>query len=414
MIKKCFFAIIFLWPIITFASDSGGVKVGNKVYDNLSDALKNADSTDTIELFSDESLDETYTVDKVVNINLNGNNITSKSTSFLVKGGTLNISGKGTIKELEPNYGAIRVMGSENKSDSRYSSVNIENGVTLEGWSGIFVTHTNNLSYGVNVNLEGSIKAVSDINGNPGAGIYINGNIKAKENHPVINISDGAKIESNGTGLYIAGYTTVNINEATIQGKYSGIGIKSGILNIDGAKIICDGEDDTPTEGYNNGLKSSGTTIQIESNTGYAGNIELNFTSGNLISKNSNVIYEYIGGGDSTQVKNINITGGTFESVAKKDVISISNSLKSSNSSFISGGRFSSDPKEYLKSGYTTNLENNLYNVSKSAMAVFGEKLDNSNTLSNIIIFSVILVLLIISFINREKIINLFKKVIAR
>ena len=412
--RKIFLAVLLLIPIITFASDNTAFMIGDKSYENLTDAINNVNPEQTIKMYSDAKLNEYIKINKKVNIDLNGNNITSPSTSFLVDGGILNITGKGTIKELEPNYGVIRVIGNTSDIDYFHSVVNISKDVTLQGWSGIFITHNNSESHGVSVSFDGTINAVSDINGDSGIGIYVNGNIQHEDSSPIIDITDNAKITSNGTGLYVAGYSTFNIKKAHIEGVESGIGIKSGKLNIDGANIVCTGKDTTPTEGYNNGVNSSGTAIQIESNSGYAGNMEINIYNGDIISKNSSVIYEYIGKGDSTKVKSISISGGTFTSEAEKNVFLLSNSFKSTHPAFISGGIYSSNPTEYLKSGYSANLDNGKYNVSKSAMAVFGEKVDNSNTFSNIILTIVLLGIGIIVYINRNNILKFFKKNLTR
>ena len=410
MIKKILFSVVLLVvPIITFASDNTSFAVGNKFYDTLEDAILNASSTDTIELFSNANLTNPLTINKVVNIDLNGNNITAPSTVFVVQGGTLNIEGKGTIKENEPYNGAIRVIGKTSDTEEKYSSLNVGKDVTLEGWAGIFITHTSNKSHGVYVNFDGNINALDDKDGSNGVGIYVNGSIKHVETSPVINIADNARITSTGTGLYIAGYSTFNIGNAYIEGNLSGIGIKSGKLNIDGATVVCNGKDSTPTEGYNNGMNASGTAIQIESNSGYAGNMVLNISSGTIKSKNSSVIYEYIGKGDSTEVKSISITGGTFTSEAGKNVFLLSNSFKDTHPSFISGGKFSSNPTDFLKSGYTANLENNYYDISKSAMAVFGTN-SNSNNTFNVLTILLLIVFGIIIYFNRLKIVNVFKK----
>ena len=406
--------MILLFPLITYASDNTAFMVGNKSYDSLEDAINNVNPDDTITMYSDAKLNDPIEIDKKVNINLNNNEISAPTTAFLVQGGTLNITGKGVIKELEPNYGAIRVIGNQKDVDYYHSVVNIDKDVTLQGWSGIFVTHTNNESHGVSVNFAGTINAVSDISGDTGIGIYVNGNIKHEDSHPVIEITDNAKITSNGTGLYIAGYSTFNIKKAYIEGIESGIGIKSGKLNIDGATIVCNGQDTTPTEGYNNGVKSSGTAIQIESNNGYAGNMEINIYNGEITSKNSSVIYEYIGKGDTTKVKSISISGGNFKSLANKDVFLLSNNFKSTHPSFISGGNYSSNPSDYLKSGYSAKLENDMYSVSKSAMAVFSEKVDNSSSFSNIILLITLVVIGIILYLNRISIIKFFNNKFSR
>ena len=115
---------------------------------------------------------------QIVNINLNGNEISASEKVFLVDGGELNITGKGTIKETKPNYGAIMVKGSGDPNDKGYSVVNVSKDVTLEGWSGIFITHNNSKSYGVDVSFAGKINSVNDTSGETGVGIYVNGKIK--------------------------------------------------------------------------------------------------------------------------------------------------------------------------------------------------------------------------------------------
>lgn len=416
MIKKLIFSIlllVYILPISVNASANSLAQVGDNYYDNLLDAISNAGPNDTITLISDSKLDNTLEINKTININLNGNDITAPERVFLVQGGTLNLTGKGTIKETSPNYGAIMVKGSTNRDDEKYSVVNISKDVTLEGWSGIFITHDNNKSYGTEVNFAGTINAVDDTEGSEGIGIYVNGNIKDKHNSPVVNIQDGAKITSTGNGLYIAGYGTYNINKANISGVESGIGVKSGILNIDGATITGTGPDETPTQGYNDGIKASGTSIQIESNNGYAGNIEINIDDGRFVSNHSNVIYEYIGKGTNSQVIALDVSGGTFISDANKEVIRITDSLKKYHNSFISGGKYSSNPNEYLKPGYTTTLENGKYVVTKSTMnPVIGSNIKEGNSTLGIIFIASIIALSILAYlyINRTKIFKSLSK----
>lgn len=418
MLRKfifCFFLLIGIFPVMVLASDNSLVKVGNNYYDTLEEAMVNASSWDVITLISDVELSDSLVIQKTINLNLNGNDIVAPEKVFIVQGGTLNISGAGTIKEENPNYGAIMVIGSDDSSDREYSVVNVEKDVTLEGWSGIFISHNNSKSYGVVVNLAGKINAVSDMDGSSGIGIYVNGNIQDNNNVPVVNIRDGAEIRSNGNGLYIAGYAIFNVGKAYISGIQSGIGMKSGVLNIDGATVACTGKDDTPTEGYNNGMKASGTTIQLESNSGYAGNMEIDINSGSFKSKNSHVIYEYIGKGSSSLVKDINISGGTFISDAKKDVFLLSNSFLNKHREFISGGRYSSNPSSFLQIGYKVANDDGLFSVVKNTLrevsgngVAFKEQSDGFNKGMVVIIGLVLIVILI--FINRKRILAVFVK----
>lgn len=413
MFKKTLlcFILILLFPVFVYASEGSLLRIGNKYYDSFLEALANLGSNETIVLIDDVVLDNPVNINKTVNIDLNGNDIVSPEKVFIVDGGVLNLRGKGTIRESKPNYGAVMVIGSDNVNDKDYSIVNVSKDVTLEGWSGIFINHKNGTAYGVKVNFDGKIKSVNDTNGDTGIGIYVNGNIKNKENIPVVNILDNAYITSTGNGLYMAGNSTFNISSGYISGLESGIGIKSGNLNIDGATVLSEGPDKTPTGGYNNGIKASGTAIQIESNNGYPGDMNIDIDSGTFKSKNSNVVYEYIGKGTDTEVNSIDISGGTFISPDSKNVFLLSEPFMNKHSNFISGGSYSSNPSAYLKTGYNANLDDDFYNVSKSAMLEVID-LDNNNSNNSfkviMIILSVIVILVII-YINRRRILNLFR-----
>lgn len=416
MLKKFIFSILFvfsIFPSLVLASVGFEAKVGDNYYETLEEAISAAGSNDIIMLISDVVLDDTLVIDKVIKLNLNGNDISAPTKVFFVDGGTLNISGKGIIRETEPNYGVIMISGSTDINDKDYSLVNVGKDVTLEGWAGVFINHKDSKAYGVEANIDGKINAISDTEGGTGIGVYVNGNIKHQENAPVINILDNAKITSNGNGLYIAGYAIFNIGKAHISGLEAGIGIKSGVLNINGATVESSGKDSTPTEGYNNGIKASGVAIQIESNSGYAGNMEIDISNGNFKSKNSNVLYEYIGKGNNTEVKSISVSGGTFVSEASKDVLVLSNEFKNLHSGFVSGGKYSSNPNEYLKSGYSTNLDNGLYKViGATVKQVSGVGIDvaNNSIIKTIITFAIIAISGIFIYLNRSKIYNLIKK----
>ena len=409
MKKIIFTLLMFCFFITVSASTVPLVKIGNMYYETIEDAINEAGPNDIISLINNIELNNTLNINKVVNINLNGNNITAREKVFEVKGGFLTLSGKGVVKETSPNYGAIILIGSSQPTDEKYSSVRIGPDITLEGWSGIFITHDNFKSYGVYADVEGTINAVNDISGGTGIGIYVNGKIKDKNYSPIVNIMDSAKITSTGNGLYMAGYSTFYIEDAYIEGLESAIGIKSGKLIIDGATLVCNGEDKTPTGGYNNGIKPSGTTIQIESNTGYTGDIEIDISRGNFISKNSNVIYEYIGKGNNSKIYSMSISGGTFTSGKNKDVFSFSDSFKNIHSGFIRGGEYSTDPSNYLKNDYTVIKDNN-YNVVKNTskeVISYNIKESNKNSFIKILISLIVLIIIvIIGYLNKNKLLK--------
>ena len=71
MYKKIIFSIflflVFI-PILVNASVGSLVKVGNKYYDTLSEAIINAGENEVISLTSDVKLDNTLEINKKVNI----------------------------------------------------------------------------------------------------------------------------------------------------------------------------------------------------------------------------------------------------------------------------------------------------------------------------------------------------------
>lgn len=373
-----------------------------------------ADRDDVIVLTNNINLEDSLNINKTVNIDLNNHNIEAKEKVFIIQGGSLKLTGKGVISESMPNYGAIMLFGSDDSSKTEFSTVSVGSDVTLRGWSGIFINHLNNTGYGINVNMDGTIDAVNDINGGPGIGIYVNGNIKNNDNCPIINLSKSSKIMSSGNGIYSAGCSNYNINGAYIEGVESAIGIKSGSFKILDGTFIGNGPDKTPTNGNNNGINASGSSIQIESNPNYNGNININISDGNFISKNSNVIYEYTINNSSTNVKSFNISGGNFNSESGKDVFNLSSSFKNNHSSFIDGGIYTSDPTSYLKSGYNVVKDEGLhYKVVQNTMGVFKTN-DKSNNTSMILTIVAVIVLFIIIFIKRQSILKFINSIIKR
>lgn len=414
--KKLIFSLLlfFMCNNVIFAGVGLEARIGNNVFDTLEEAINMASSTDTIELVSNVELENSLKINKSINIDLNGNDISSDEKVFQVNGGNLTLTGKGTIKENKPNYGAIMVIGNNVDIEEKYSVVNIGSDVTLEGWSGIFINQNNSKSYGVHINLAGKINAVDDINGSSGAGIYVNGNIKNKNGYPIINILDNAFINSTGTGLYIAGNSSFDIKKAYIKGTQSAIAIKSGNLNIDGATVICDGLDKTPTEGYNNGVNASGSAIQIESNNNYAGNIKLDISSGTFKSKNSNVVYEYIGGGNESLIYSISVSKGNFISEANKPVFKLTNSFNEIHSGFISGGDYSSDVSSYLKNGYSIIEKNNIYSVVKNSVKTVNNNeviIKNKSIFINIILIILIILFSLLIYFNKSNITKIIKNI---
>lgn len=361
---------------VTFENEPvyNDVKIGDTYYLDLATAVSSAKENAKIVVLRDtEVTGETLVINKSLIIDLNGHKITSSINGHLmrIEKGNVEITGEGTISISTAFKSAIVVKGSNNVEDENYTTVTIGKDVTLSGWAGLFVTPyasgTENVAYGVTINFNGTIKQVNgSASFEDGSyALYINGKIQDKVNAPVFNLSDTAVIESEGFGIYLAGYGTFNINGALISGVAAGIGAKSGIINFNDGIIKSTGKDLTPTISFGNGIYASGAAIQLESNAGYAGDIELVINGGKVISEKGVLIYEYLDSVDgSTAVKKIEINDGEFTNPDSKAVFLVSDSFKNANSKFINAGKFSNDiDNEFVATGRIVALDNDYYTV---------------------------------------------------
>lgn len=298
---------------------------------------------------------------KELTLDLNGHNFTVDSSeatnrSFIVYGGKLTITGKGTIKH--PTHNAVSVWSDSDKATPNFSVLNVEKDVKLIGTTGIAVFHDagKNIKKGYNsvVNFSGTIESTKD-NGITISGNIINKDDTTTQNFPVVNIKKGAKITSTGeegVGIYAAGAGVWNIEDGvTVTGTATAIGIKSGTINIKGGNFTANGKYVGNPELYSDGLNPSGSAIQIETNSIYYGHINLNIEDGIFTSENGNVILEY--GSDTTSaVEGLKITYGEFNAAEGKEILAISKALKTAQANnviSIEGGLFNNDvDDEYL------------------------------------------------------------------
>lgn len=302
-----------------------------------------------------------YLVDgKKVTIDLNNHDILFKNqTSINIDGGTLDLTGKGSMKNDITNYSPIYIKGSKNKEDVNYSNVTVGKDVHLKGHMAIIVVYPNDskyVSYGVNVNVYGTLEGDLNKNGVEGSSIQINGNIRNTENCPVFNIYSSAKLIGNTDGIYGAGYAIWNIDGATIEGVTSGIATKAGIWNIKNAKITATGEK-KDSVGQGEGIKGTGSAIQIESHPSFYGHVEMTIDGGEYSSSHNAVIQHYLADSatEGALAKPIIVKGGTFYGaldMMKSDEIEVS------------GGTFTdSTVNAYINEGLKVVKDGSMYTV---------------------------------------------------
>lgn len=362
-LKKLIFtfiiSVLVLVPVITNAET-----VNVKTMDELLDAVK---GNNTVVLDENITLNKTLEVNgNDVILNLNGKTITITNKYIDLVKGSLEITGKGTIKDtraLETTGSTMYVEGSTNKSDAGYSTLNVGKDVTIETteW-GLSVWDTSAKAYGVTVNFDGTIIS----SGNQAGGITVQGKIKNDGtiiNAPVINLSATTKVTatgSNGFPLYGAGAGIWNIAGGTYEGINGALGVKSGNINISGGSFKATGVPGK-AEGYGNGINGVGAAIQIESNNTYFGKMIISITgSSKIVSEKGNSIYHYPAQTGVNNLNNLSISGGYFvgEMVFQEN-----------DKVTIKGGTFQSDNiKDYVEKDYSLikegNAEYSVYNIS--------------------------------------------------
>ena len=270
-------------------------------------------------------------------LDLNGYTYTYTGTSspFYISGSsksfTLMDSSESGNGKLVVNEKAKAAIATTSKATN--CKIVIEKGVTIQG-NTILIEGTDNT-----LDVSGTIKT-----GNKNTAIQTNG---SSTKNSTITLHDGAEVTSNGCAIYHPGTGTLNVHKATVTGggTLTGIEMRAGTLNVyEGAKIT-GGNGEPDSNPNDNGTTTNNAAIAVaQHNTKEAININIEggtFTGGAAI-------YESDPQGNSTEEDiakvTIQIKGGTFTATGPNAA-----SVYSENKTgFITGGKFSSDVKEYV------------------------------------------------------------------
>ena len=227
------------------------IGVGVKArYETFAEALDAAQDGDTVQLLDDISLTErlfvnagatpayagsnnryaTTSEDKALTLDLNGKNITS-SSNIALAGGSLNITGTGTISTTGSGLAPIEVRGTGDLANKR--TLTIGDGVTLSGDYGLNVFGSNDAQKNIiDVTVNGTVNGT----------LFVLGNLKNTENaiNIVVNGTVAAKAgtsEDVNVGIALNGNANVTVNNgATVSGD-SGIEVRAGNLTVKGGTI---------------------------------------------------------------------------------------------------------------------------------------------------------------------------------
>ena len=318
--------------------------IDNKKYASLEKAFDAVDTAGTsVEIVLQKDVTDAPKLSAIngttVTVNLNNHSITFAEDAYFDVGGnrTLNLTGTGVVAESTAKYAPVYVTGSADYTNNK-AVVNVGEGVTLQGWAGVFVDKFKYNS-GIEVNIAGTLNALGD-----GTAVYVNGGItNVDDKAPVINIQSTAKLTSaNGCGMYLAGYANTTIADgASITGT-TGIEIRAGKLTVNGGTITGTAASTTVTAN-GNGSTTQGTGVAIAQHTSCLP-IEVTINNGTITGATAlNEANPQNNGSDATAKESISVVGGNFVGAISSATVN----------GFISGGTFSQAfNTDYVKSGY--------------------------------------------------------------
>ena len=301
-----------------FTVGSYVAQAGNTKYTSLEAAFKAAEDGSTIKLLSDDTVNNQIVVTdgKTVTLDLNGHNVTSSDsiTPFLVTGGELKVTGKGTVTSKLITFRSHANTDPKTMNESPLESIlTIDSGVTVvsTGQCAVFYKGSGSV-----VNVYGTLEAKG-----PYATISGNGSLDNTTNNggTVLNINSGAVIKSLGEStaeardncaIYHPQSGTINVNGGELSSQYgSGIEMRDGSLNISGGTITSYAGEFTCTPN-GNGATTKGAAVAIAMHPNGNRAAKVNITGGKLTAPKA-LAYSNPNNAKNPDVT-INVTGGTF------------------------------------------------------------------------------------------------------
>jgi len=250
-----------------------------------------------ITLAADVIVQENILINHDVAINFNGFSIISPESRanarvLDVRRGDVVLTGKGKIFAMGKQSIAIRVFGSISNNAQNYTTLNVDEGISLFAPDsyGIIISPNLGVAYGVTITLSGQIFSHD--------GIGINGAIRTQgRNFPLIRIKTGASItadETNGVAIEAAGSGRWEISSANLSGA-AGVNLAAGELNFRHSEVI--GRDITfnfcPVEAQPVTLTIDGGTYIAERGANLAGvgnsNVKIFLLDGEFYASGPNV-----------------------------------------------------------------------------------------------------------------------------
>ena len=299
-----------------------------------------------------------------VTLELNGYDIGfAENAAFQLRTGKLTINGEGKVYEESPYFAPVIVYGTADTDTEASCVLSVNEGVTLQGWAGIFVNGTSIVgndnvrnANGVEIYVNGAVlDSVPDTSNAGGHALYVQGTISEPGENPLKIELNSARLtatsgtDGNGDGMYLAGYAETTINNSTITAGEQGTGIeiRAGMLTISGSTSIQGGSGEVTKTDNGNGLTTSSVALAVAQHTTKLP-LEVIVNGGEFVGSAAFVEHNPQNNEASSIDKvSVVINGGVFTSTQSGEPAVFSEDL----SGFISKGSFSSPvPAEYLSS----------------------------------------------------------------
>lgn len=330
--------------------DVAVAKIDDTYYKTLADAVAaaKADEATTITLLKDVELPSyIYIKDKKnITLDLNGKNITRTGNGvFYVGNAKLRVTGTGTIFENQRDGFAPIIAKGSPDDVADYTTITIDENVTLKGdYAGIFVdTDTAGKNsyhnYGLVINMKGSIDLTAIDGGVSAYGVYVQGLNKITSGNVMQINLDGVTINTGDEAIYAAGYAKWNVKNCTFNAENAAIEVRAGDITIDGG-VYTAMASEFKCEANGNGSTTQGAALAIMQHTT---KLPISvYVKNGVFHSAAAVAEKNIQKNDPKPNVDLQIADGQFNGVVVADDVL----------NFISGGYFTTDPTDYVASGY--------------------------------------------------------------
>ena len=325
-------------------------KIDDTYYKTLADAVAaaKADEATTITLLKDVELPSyIYIKDKKnITLDLNGKNITRTGNGvFYVGNAKLRVTGTGTIFENQRDGFAPIIAKGSPDDVADYTTITIDENVTLKGdYAGIFVdTDTAGKNsyhnYGLVINMKGSIDLTAIDGGVSAYGVYVQGLNKITSGNVMQINLDGVTINTGDEAIYAAGYAKWNVKNCTFNAENAAIEVRAGDMTIDGG-VYTAMASEFKCEANGNGSTTQGAALAIMQHTT---KLPISvYVKNGVFHSAAAVAEKNIQKNDPEPNIDLQIADGQFNGVVVADDVL----------NFITGGYFTTNPTDYVASGY--------------------------------------------------------------